>query len=95
VLLFLFGCNVNGRFAGGKLQVKDAYMKLTDGVQKKNFIMHIENATEEFKRERRKLTNKGVSKKTRPSVPAVVVLAIDIVPPRSVLRCASSLRLCC
>jgi hypothetical protein len=42
------------------LQVKDAYMKLTDPVQKKNFVMHIENATDEFKRERRKLTNKGV-----------------------------------
>ena len=43
------------------IQVKEAYTKLTDPVQKKNFVMHIENATLEYKKERRKLINKGVS----------------------------------
>ena len=43
------------------LQVKDAYAKLTDEVLKKNLLMHIENAAEDYKKERRKLVNKGVS----------------------------------
>lgn len=41
-------------------QVKEAYMKLTDETIKKNLLMHIENVTEEFRRERRKLINRGV-----------------------------------
>eukprot|EP00598_Pedospumella_elongata_P007745 CAMPEP_0184985698 /NCGR_PEP_ID=MMETSP1098-20130426/14250_1 /TAXON_ID=89044 /ORGANISM="Spumella elongata, Strain CCAP 955/1" /LENGTH=481 /DNA_ID=CAMNT_0027509795 /DNA_START=37 /DNA_END=1479 /DNA_ORIENTATION=+ len=40
-------------------QVKEAYMKLTDEVLKKNLLMHIENATDEYKKERRKLLAKG------------------------------------
>lgn len=36
-------------------------MKLTDEVLKKNLLMHIENATDEYKKERRKLLAKGVS----------------------------------
>jgi hypothetical protein len=43
-------------------QVKDAYMKLTtDPAVKRNFVMHIENATQDYRRERRKLIAKGVS----------------------------------
>lgn len=42
------------------MQVKEAYMKLTDEVLKKNLLMHIENATDEYKKERRKLLAKGV-----------------------------------
>lgn len=36
-------------------------MKLTDEVLKKNLLMHIENATDDYKKERRKLLAKGVS----------------------------------
>lgn len=32
-----------------------------DATQKKNFLMHIENATLDFRKERRRLLNKGVS----------------------------------
>jgi hypothetical protein len=37
-------------------------MKLTtDPAVKRNFVMHIENATQDYRRERRKLIAKGVS----------------------------------
>jgi len=42
------------------LQVKNAYVRLTDENQRKTIILHIENATDEAKKERRKLIHKGV-----------------------------------
>lgn len=35
-------------------------MKLTDESIKKNLLMHIDNVTEDFRKERRKLINRGV-----------------------------------
>eukprot|EP01038_Epipyxis_sp_PR26KG_P005820 gene5820-8026_t len=48
-------------------QVKDAYMKLCDEIQKKNIISNIERFTEEFDRERNKQLSKGISEKDLPN----------------------------
>ena len=43
------------------IQVKNAYMKLTDEAQRKTIKLHIENVRDDFRKERRRLINKGVS----------------------------------
>jgi len=40
--------------------VKNAYAKLSDEVQRNTIILHVENAVDEAKKERRKLIAKGV-----------------------------------
>ncbi len=40
--------------------MKNAYAKLSDEVQRNTIILHVENAVDEAKKERRKLIAKGV-----------------------------------
>lgn len=47
-------------------QVKDAYAKLMDEDKRNNAIYHIETATTEYKKERKKLINKGIKEQDLP-----------------------------
>lgn len=49
-------------------EVKEAYAKLMDPDQRRNLVMHIDNATTELKKERRKQLSKGKSESDLPPI---------------------------